>query len=94
MIKKLISIALVFYLIALAQSSFAPYLLIWLPNFSLILVGLINLLEPKDEVFGFGAAFLGGFFLDVFSENFFGYYVIISLAIALLLKGLLKNIIR
>jgi len=94
MIKKFITIALIFYLIALAQSSFAPYFLIWLPNFSLLLVALVNFLEPKDEIFGFGAAFLGGFFLDIFSEKFFGYYVIISLGIAFLFKGLLKNIIR
>jgi len=40
------------------------------------------------------SAFIGGFFLDVFSENFIGFYILFFLGLSILIKFLLKRYLR
>lgn len=63
-------------------------------SFVLIFITIINILERTGEKMGIIAAFLGGFYLDVFSisnDLFFGFYVLISVAISLFIKLILRK---
>ncbi len=93
--KKLIILILGFYFLTLFQISFFPHFFLTNSlNFILILVVLINLFEPRKEKLGLFSAFFGGFFLDIFSENFFGFWVLIFLAIAVFLKFILRKYVQ
>lgn len=99
--KNIFFLIIGFYLLTLLQASFFPHLSVgFIPIFSgglnlvLIIVVLINLFESRKERIGFLSAFFGGFFLDIFSENFFGFWVLILLAIAILIKFVLKTYVR
>lgn len=74
------------YVLVLVQASWG-----FVPNFVLMSVVLINLLEKYRDESGIVAAFLGGFFLDIFSGRFFGFWIIITLAPAIFIKYFLKN---
>ena len=93
MIKKALILTLFFYLFVLLQTSFFVHLKIFgfLPNFVLILVVLINLLERPKNQLGILAAFIGGFFLDIFSSSFIGFNVLILLAVAVFIKLVLRK---
>jgi rod shape-determining protein MreD len=67
------------------------------PNLVLIVLILINLLEKPERKLGIAAAFLGGFYLDIFSLNlglFFGFYTLISLLISFSIKYILKKYVQ
>ena len=70
----------------------------------LILVILINILAPHhflgkkvqtnewyEKWWGVNAAFFAGFFLDIFSENFFGFWILILLVLSCFIKFVLKK---
>jgi hypothetical protein len=65
-------------------------------NLVLIAVALINLFL-KDEEMGFISAFIGGFYLDLFSAGkmfFFGFYTLVSLLLALFIKFILSHHVK
>ena len=55
---------------------------------------MINLFEAQKGKLGLFGAFFGGFFLDIFSENFIGFWVLILLAIAVFIKFILRKYVR
>ncbi len=63
-------------------------------NLVLILVVLINLFEVEEGKLGLFGAFLGGFFLDIFSEIFLGFWILILLATAFFIKLVLRKYVR
>lgn len=99
MIKKIIILILFFYFLILFQTSFLVHFN-WqgiVPNFVLIALIFINLFEKPEKKLGIVAGFLGGFYLDIFSlsfQGFFGFYTLISLAISLFIKFILRKHVR
>ncbi len=93
--KILISI-IVFYFLVLIQTSFLVHFNILgiVPNLVLISVVLWNLFEKSKNYFGLYAAFIGGFFLDIFSSRFIGFYVLILFALAIFIKLIFKRYVR
>lgn len=83
------------YILTLLQTSFFPHFPggYWL-NLVLIAVVVVSLFENRKEKLGFFGAFFGGFFLDIFSENFIGFWVLILLAIAVFIKFVFKKYVR
>jgi len=86
-------ILLVFYLLALLQTSFFIHFKAWgfVPNFILISAILINVFEKPQRDTGMIAGFIGGFLLDIFSSNFFGFYTSILLAATFLIKIIFRK---
>lgn len=86
--RKLLLATLLFYVLALFQSSFlAPLGLGGIfPNLILVAVLLFNILEPPQKYFGKMAGLIGGFFLDVFSALPLGTGVLTLGLLALMLK--------
>jgi rod shape-determining protein MreD len=99
MIKKAIFLILGLYFLTLLQTSFfvslfSPGIIL---NFVLILVAIINIFEKPENRFGIFAAFLGGFYLDVFSLNlapFFGFYALISVVLSFFIKFILRKYVQ
>ncbi|KPJ56416.1 hypothetical protein AMJ49_04900 [Parcubacteria bacterium DG_74_2] len=96
MIRKLAIIILFFYVLALLQTSFLVNFGIngMIPNLILISVILINIFEKPEKKYGIFSAFIGGFFLDIFSERFIGFEILILTAIACFIKLILKKYVR
>ena len=90
MIKKTLFFIIFFYILSLIQTSFlAPFTILGkLPNLILVSVILFLLFENSRDNFGFFVAFLGGFFIDIFSSHPFGMATIFLLFLAFLLKKL------
>lgn len=92
--KKIVLIFLGFYLLTLFQISFLIHFNFgWQLGFLpiLILVALINFFESHSKKTGIYSAFFAGFFLDIFSENFFGFWILILLAISIFIKFIFKK---
>ena len=91
--KNIIFFILFFYLLILIQTSFLVHFKLFGIVFNIVLIAVIfiNLFVPRLKLWGFAAAFIGGFFLDIFSNNFIGCYILICLAIALFIKFILKK---
>lgn len=85
MIKQVLLILIVFYFLALMQTS------LFIPNFILISVILVNVFEKPQKNTGILAGFIGGFFLDIFSSNLIGFYVLILLALSILIKIIFRK---
>jgi len=96
MIKKVLILIVVFYLLTLLQTSFLVHFNIKgiIPNLVLITVILLNLFEQPKSYTGLISAFLGGFFLDIFSENFIGFYVLILVGLAISIKFIFKKYVK
>ena len=93
--KKIIILFFCFYFFALLQASFFPHFSLGhLLNLVLIVVVLINLFEARKEKSGLFSAFFGGFFLDIFSDNFIGFWILILLAISIFIKFVLRKHVR
>lgn len=94
--KVVIIIIICFYILVLFQTSFLIYfnLVGILPNLVLIAVILINLLEKKQENLGIFSSLVGGFFLDIFSENFIGFYILILVGLSFSIKLIFKEYVR
>lgn len=94
MFKKVLILIFSFYILALLQTSFFVHFNIAgiTPDFILISVILINLFAPTPK-FGVGvaSAFIGGFFLDIFSAKFIGFYILILVGLAIFIKIILKR---
>jgi rod shape-determining protein MreD len=94
--RKFLILIIIFYILSLLQDSFLPHFDIkgYTLNLILISVIIINLFNGsrRQGNSGLGAAFIGGFFLDIFSENFIGFYILILLGLALLISGISQYI--
>ena len=96
MIQKIVIFILIFYILALVQSSFLVHFTIkgMVPNLILISVILISFLEKPGNYLGFIAAVSGGFFLDIFSSRLIGFEILILLLITLFIKMILKKYLQ
>jgi len=93
--KKLLTSVLFFYFLTLFQTSFFPHFPMGcFLNFVLLTIILINLFEDSRENFGLFSAFFSGFFLDIFSKNFLGFWILILLATSFFLKYIFKKYVR
>jgi len=94
--RNIIILILACYFLVLLQTSFMVYLNISgiVLNLTLIFVALINLFEKQEKNLGLASAFIGGFFLDIFSNGFFGFYISISLIIYFFFKFILRKYVR
>lgn len=92
--RRYLILILFFYFLTLFQNSFLVYFTFkgYVLNLVLLITLLINFLESQKEKFGFFSAFCGGFFLDVFSENFWGYWMLILLFNSFFIKYIIKKI--
>jgi rod shape-determining protein MreD len=94
--KKFLFLFLSLYFLCLLQTSFLVHFSIKgiVLNLVLIAVVLINIFENPREITGIFLAGFGGLFLDIFSERFFGFWIIVLLLTAVLLKFILKEYVR
>jgi rod shape-determining protein MreD len=93
--RNIVFLILGFYFLTLFESSFLPHFSFWhLLNLVLIAVVLINLFEARKGKIGLFSAFFGGFFLDIFSENFIGFWILILSGIAIFIKLVFKKNVR
>jgi rod shape-determining protein MreD len=93
--KKFLILILSFYILALFQTSFLVHFgFLDVLNFILIATILINLFENPQKNLGITSAFIGGFFLDIFSENFLGFWILILLATSIFIKFILRKYVR
>lgn len=95
MVKNIVFFVLLFYLFALLQTTFLVNFNLWgyVPNLILITVILLNIFKSNIKL-GTTTALIGGFFLDVFSNDLFGFWILISLIIAILIQYILKRYVR
>ena len=87
--QKVLVIIFLFYIFALLQNSFFTYFSIFgvIPNFVFILFFLLVFFTGKNHPYQIlSLALLAGIFLDIFSNNYFGKYIILLLIIGFLIK--------
>lgn len=96
MLKKILISIILFYFLALLQTSFLVHFAISriVPNLILILVILWNLFENPKNYFGIYAALIGGFFLDIFSNCFIGFNILILAGLAIFIKFVFRKYVR
>ncbi|MFA4999008.1 MAG: hypothetical protein WC514_03235 [Candidatus Paceibacterota bacterium] len=94
--RKFLFLFLILYILCLLQTSFLVYFSIkgFVLNLVLVTVILINIFENPREMTGIFLAGFGGLFLDIFSVRFFGFWMVILLLTAILLKFVLKEYVR
>lgn len=97
MIKNILILIFFFYFLVLIQGGFLIHFNILgkIPNLVLIFLFIFLFLEEPRSNFGFFSALLAGFFLDLYSGNFFGQNILILLILSYLLKRslfLVKNL--
>jgi len=94
---KLINVLIitaVFYLLAVFQASFFVHFSLLGANFIFIAVVIWNIIEKQKSFYGLITAGAGGFFLDIFSSSLIGFNMLILLAVAILIKFIIKNYVR
>lgn len=96
MFRKILISIIVFYFLVLVQSSFLVHFTVFdaVPNVVLILIIIWNFLEKRKNYFGVINALIGGFFLDIFSNRFIGFYVLILMGLAIFIKLVFKRYVR
>lgn len=94
MLREII-IILIFYFLILLQSSFLIHFNFFnfLPNLVLIFLVFLNFFRKTNDFPDLIIAFTAGFLLDIFSNRFIGFYVLICLAIYYFIKFLVKKYI-
>ena len=92
--KKLLFFTFLFYFLILLQESFFVHIFPYVPNIVLVTICLVSFFEEKNDNSGIYLGLIGGFFLDIFSESFFGFYILTSLLISFFIKIILKNYIQ
>lgn len=89
-----------FLLAAILQTSFLPHFSFlggwWFEWMNLITLPIlaIAVFEKRRRRFAWTAAAWGGFLLDIYSQRFFGFWVIALLAMVLIIKLLIKKYVR
>ena len=96
MIKKFLIFIIVIYFLTLIQTSFLVHFMIWgkVLNLVFILVVFWNLFEGTKKYFGIYLAFLGGFFLDIFSSHFIGWNILFLGITAVFIKLVFKKYVK
>jgi len=94
--RKFLFLFLSLYILCMLQTSFLVYFSIKgiILNLVLITVILINIFENPREMTGIFLAGFSGLFLDIFSERFFGFWIVVLLLTAVFLKFVLKEYVR
>jgi len=93
--KKIFFFAIFFYFLTLLEVSFFPALFnepvpfIFLLTFLFVII--FNYRERQKDQDGILSALAGGFFLDIFSTTFFGFWIIILTALSLFIKFIFKR---
>jgi len=86
--------------LGLVQVSLIPHFFsfswLWLEWINLldVAVAAIALLEKRSHKFSWLAAAVGGGFLDFYSRRFFGFWIIVLLAVVALIKFVVKKYVR
>lgn len=96
MTKKIILLFFLFYLFAILQTSFLVHFAIFgrIINLIFVFVVIFSFLDKESENLGLFLALIGGLFLDIFSSNYIGFYVLILFSISLFIKLALKKYVR
>ena len=96
MLKKILFSIIIFYTLTLLQTSFFVHFPILgiIPNYILILVIFWNFFEKPNSSFGLYNAALGGLFIDIFSSRPIGFYILILLSLAILIKLIFKRYVQ
>jgi len=94
--KNLILFTIFFYFLTLFQTSFLVHFSVKgvVINFVLVALFLINILEAAEKNSGVYAAGIAGFFLDIFSEKFVGFYILILIFLSLAIKIIFARYVR
>jgi len=90
--KKALILFLFFYILSLIQTSFLIHFQSFIgqiPNLILISAILFFFLEDPKKSFSFFVAFLGGFFIDLWSNQFLGTSIVLLIILAFILKRFL-----
>jgi len=89
------------FLLSVAQAGFAArfdfvYRYWWLGYVNLIALSTVAaaLFEKRRNNLSWAMALWGGFFLDMFSSRFFGFWMIIMAAAVFLIKNIIKRYVR
>ncbi len=92
MLKKIVFSLLLFYFLALFETSFLSHFSLWgqVPNLLLIALFLIIFFEKKITDYFPVEAVIAGFFSDIFSRRFLGVSVVIFFLASFLLERALK----
>lgn len=95
MLKVFLSIV-VYFIFVIFQTSFLVHFGKFGECLNLILISVIvwNLIESRKNLFGLLNAVIGGFFLDAFSNQIFGFYILILLITAISIKFVLKKYVK
>jgi len=94
MVKKILFFAVSFYLLTLFQLSFLPPIVkSSLLNLPLIFLVFISLFFELEKSLFLAPPFFCGFFLDLFSPKFFGFWILISFLLYFLIK-IIKTYVR
>jgi len=95
MIKKIFIIFLFFYFFIIFENSFLPHFFIIgkFFSFTLFIVFLINLFG-KSSLMRLWSSISAGIFLDIFSNNFFGFYFLITWIIYFFINFCRKRYLR
>jgi len=100
--KKILILIPFLYILTLFQTSFLIHFNVfleggfwgWVLNLILIAVILITVLEKPEKNSSIFLGGCGGFFLDIFSENFIGFHILILLGLSLFIKFILRKYVR
>ena len=90
MIKNILFLFLFFYLLILIQTTL-------LFNFPLVIIAVVflNIFYRKaDFDAGIASAFIGGFFLDIFSSGILGFWTLILLVLSFCFQLIFKKYVR
>lgn len=93
-LSPIILIIILFYFLALLQTSFLVHFAFLGANFIFIVVIIWNIFEKQKSHYGVFGATIAGFFLDLFSSGVMGYNILILLAIASIIKFILKSYVQ
>lgn len=85
---RIIILVIFLYFLTLAQVSWP------LPNLVFPLVVLISVLDHSRRKASLIIAIFSGFFLDIFSGRFFGFWIVVLVAIVVAVKYFLKKYFR
>lgn len=96
MIGKILLLLLFLYFLALLQTSFLVHFSIGgvVPNFILISVILIIFFASRQKWWRISSAFIGGFFLDIFSAGPIGWNILILVGLFFFIKIILRGYVR
>jgi len=99
MLKKILILILGLYFLTLLQTSFSVFFDVrgMVPNLVFIAVIFLNLFTSSKSWLGEISAFIGGFYLDVFSfsiTGFFGLYTLILVSSALFIRFIFKRHVK